>query len=252
MQSTRQSTRVPIHVRRVAPAGWWFDALLVIVFAALMAVLWRGHGLFIDLGVRNWSDAHRPSALYWLARAGNLLGQGGFFSVVALLLALFLAWRRHSIRPVLPVLWAYFLAYVALTLLKGWTDRAAPHANLDTPPTIHPERFGSGGVSYPSGHLANAMIWYGVLALLLTLWVPLRWRRVIRIAPPVILSITTVYLGFHWLSDTAAGLLVGTLLWRLIGRVPWDDIPLGNWLTTHNWAAPALERTPTNPPQNPS
>jgi membrane-associated phospholipid phosphatase len=232
-----------VTFRRVAPNGWWFDALLVIAFSALTAVLWRGHGLFIDLAVRNWADAHQPRALYWLARAGNLLGQGGFFSVVALLLALYLGWRRHSIRPVLPVLWAYLLAYVGIEILKTWTDRAAPHANHDTPPILHPERFGSGGVSYPSGHLANAMIWYGVLALLLTLWLPLRWRRLLRIAPPVILSITTVYLGFHWLSDTIAGLLLGTFLWRLVGRVPWDDIPLGRWLTTHNWAAPAIERT---------
>jgi membrane-associated phospholipid phosphatase len=233
-----------VSIRRVAPSGWWFDALLVIAFAALTAVLWRGHGLFIDLGVRNWVDAHQPRALHWAARAGNLLGQGGFFTSVAALLAIFLCWRRHSVRPILPVVLGFLLTYIGITTLKDWADRAAPHANLDTPPTIHPEHFGSGGISYPSGHLANAMVWYGVIALLLTLWWPLRWRRVLRIVPPVILSITTVYLGFHWLSDTIAGLLLGTFLWRIIGRVRWDDIPLGRWLTTRGWAAPAVERTP--------
>jgi membrane-associated phospholipid phosphatase len=233
----------PIRVRRVVPTGWWFDALLVAAFAVLTSVLWQGHLLFVDLGVRNWVDDHQPRLLHDLARVGNLLGQGGFFTAVAFLLALFLCWRRHSIRPLLPVVWAFLLTYVAITVLKGWTDRAAPHANHDTPPIIHPERFGSGGVSYPSGHLANAMVWYGVLALLLTLSVSLRWRWVIRIAPPVILSITTVYLGYHWLSDTAAGLLLGSFLWRLIGRVPWDEIPLGRWLTARGWAGPALERT---------
>lgn len=230
------------RTRRVAPSGWWFDGLLVIAFGALTAVLDAGHLLFIDLAVRNWADDHQPAVLHDLARAGNLLGQGGFFTLVALLLALVLCWRRHSVLPVLPVLMAFALTFVSITVLKDWTDRAAPHANLDSPPVIHPERFGSGGISYPSGHLANAMVWYGTLALLLTLWVSAGWRWAIRIVPPVVLSITTVYLGYHWLSDTAAGLLLGAFLWRLIGRVPWDDIPLGRWLTERNWAGPGVTR----------
>ncbi len=234
-----------LTARRVAPAGWWFDALLLVAFAALTYALWHGHFLNVDLAVRNWSDSHQPQVLHVLARAGNLLGQGGFFTSVCGLLGLFLCWSRRSIRPILPVIAAFLLTSVTLSILKGWTDRAAPHANTDHPPILHPELFGSGGVSYPSGHLGNALVWYGTLALLLTLWVPRRWLWVLRIAPPVILSITTVYLGFHWLSDTVAGLMIGSLLWRIIGRTPWDDIPLGRWLTSRGWAGPALERLAT-------
>lgn len=240
MQLSSQDQR--LRARSVVPSGWWFDGLLVLGFVALTTVLWQGHLLFIDLAVRDWSDEHRPTALYWLARAGNLLGQGGFFTVVALLLSLLLCWRRHSIRPLLPVVTAFVLTTVVITALKDWTDRAAPHANHDIPPVLRPELFGSGGVSYPSGHLANALVWYGVLALLLSTWLPLRWRRLIRIAPPIILAITTVYLGYHWLSDTVAGILLGAFLWRLIGRVPWDDLPLGARLTAAGWAGPAVER----------
>lgn len=231
-----------LHARRVVPEGWWFDALLLVAFAALTYLLWHGHFLNVDLAVRNWSDDHQPRALHILARAGNLLGQGGFFTSVCGLLGLFLCWQRHSVRPILPVIAAFVLTSVTLSILKGWTDRAAPHANTDPIPIAHPELFGSGGASYPSGHLGNAIVWYGTLALLLTLWVPRRWLWVLRIAPPVILSITTVYLGFHWLSDTIGGLMIGSLLWRLIGRTPWDDIPLGGWLTRRGWAVPALER----------
>lgn len=231
-----------VRVREVKPSGVWFDVLLVVAFAALTYALWHGHLVHVDVAVRNWCDAHQPRALYWLARAGNLLGQGGTFSALALLLSLFLVWRRHSIRPLLPVLLGFALTVGVLTVLKDWTDRPAPHASHETPPIVHPERFGAGGVSYPSGHLGNAFVWYGLLALLLTLWVPLRWRRVIRIVPPVVLTITTVYLGFHWLSDTVAGILVGSFLWRIIGRVPWDDIPLGHFVTSRGWADPAIER----------
>jgi membrane-associated phospholipid phosphatase len=210
----------------VRPRGWWFDALLVIAFVLLTYLLWHGHLLGIDLSVRNWALAHQPRPLYWLARAGNLLGQGGFFTIVALLLALFLCWRRRTFWPVVPVVMALALTFVSITVLKDWTDRAAPRAAIVNH-VIHPERFGSGGDSYPSGHLANALVWYGVLALLLAAWLPDRWLLVIRFVPPVILTITTVYLGFHWLSDTLAGILLGLFLWRLIARVPW---PLP-WLT---------------------
>jgi membrane-associated phospholipid phosphatase len=189
--------------------------------------------LALDLRVRNWSGAHQ--VLYPISGLLNRLGQGGFFTALCLLLALFWVWRRHSVRPLLPVITAFLLTYVSITILKDWTNRAAPKS-----PVPHPELFGSHGVSYPSGHLANAFVWYGVLAMLLAPWLAARWRWVIRIAPPVILTITTVYLRYHWLTDTLAGILLGFVLWRVIARVPWDDVPLGRWLERHGWAGPAL------------
>ena len=108
---------------------------------------------------------------------------------------------------------------------------------------IHPERFGLGGQSYPSGHLVNALVWYGILALLLSPWLtPLLWRLV-RIVPPVVLTLTTVYLGYHWLTDTVAGILLGVFLDRLLRRIPWDEIPLGQRLRASGWDRPALDGT---------
>jgi membrane-associated phospholipid phosphatase len=222
----------------VQPRTWWFDVALLVAFVALTLLLANGHLLRLDVVVSDWSGDHQPRALYWLARVGNLLGQGGFFTMVCTLLAVFWTWRRHTIRPFFPVVMAFVLVFVSVTVLKDITARAAPLTPISAA-VPHPDEFGSGGVSYPSGHLVNAMVWYGVVALLLSPWVRGKWRWLIRIAPPAILSITTVYLQFHWISDTIAGLLLGSFLWRLIGRVTWDDVPLPRWLRDTGWAGPA-------------
>jgi membrane-associated phospholipid phosphatase len=192
------------------------DGGLVLGFVALTLLLWRGAFLGADVAVRDWSDAHRPAALYWAARGGNLLGQGGALVALSALLAVLLAWRRRSVRPLLPVVAAFALTFAVLQVLKSITDRPAPHALL-----AHPERLGLGGQSYPSGHLVNAIVWYGILALLLAPWLtPTLWW-LLRLAPPFVLCFTTVYLGYHWLTDTIAGVLLGLLLDRLLRRIPW-------------------------------
>jgi membrane-associated phospholipid phosphatase len=230
---------------RVRPAGWWFDGLLLAAFVAITVGV-ADHALTgIDAQVRFWADGHRPTPLFVLARAGNLLGQGTPLTGLCLVLALLLVWRRHSVRPVLPVIVAFALTFGTLTPMKRITARPAPHARL-----AHLSKawdggyFGLGGASYPSGHIVNSIVWYGVLALLLGAWLNGTWRRVVRIVPPAVLCVTTVYLGFHWLTDTAAGILFGLFLDRLMHRVPWDGLPLGRWLGATGWAAPGLDPGP--------
>jgi membrane-associated phospholipid phosphatase len=210
-----------VRLARVRPAGWWPDVLLLAGFVALTVALARGALLGWDLAVRSFVDGHRPAVLYWPAWVGNYLGQGGWLTGGCGLLALYLAWRRRSLWPLGLVVAAFILTFGTLTPLKDWAERAAPH----TFELAHPERFGSGGVSYPSGHLVNAIVWYGVLALLLTPWLPERARLALRVVPPAVLCLTTVYLGYHWLTDTVAGLLLGLLLDRLLHRVPWRVAP---------------------------
>jgi membrane-associated phospholipid phosphatase len=70
--------------------------------------------------------------------------------------------------------------------------------------------------------MVNTVVWYGVLALLLAPWLAAGVRRWLRFAPPVIVFVTTVYLNFHWLTDSVAGVLLGVVLDRLLARAPWD------------------------------
>jgi membrane-associated phospholipid phosphatase len=48
----------------------------------------------------------------------------------------------------------------------------------------------------------------------------------VRLGPPLIVFGTTIYTGFHWLTDSIAGVLLGLVLTRIMARIPWDTIPL--------------------------
>lgn len=208
------------------PGGWWVDGLLVAAFVGLTLALARGHLLGLDLAVRDWVDAHRPDAAYWIARVLNMLGQGGLVLLpLSTLLGVAVMWRRRVAWPAVYVVSALLLTGVTIGPLKFWFDRGYPH-NWALP---HPEELFSdpvGGTAYPSGHVANAIVWFGVMALFLrALTSPSdRLIRAIRVLPPIVVFCVTTYLGFHWITDSVAGLLLGLLLDRLLARVPWADL----------------------------
>jgi membrane-associated phospholipid phosphatase len=207
----------------VRPAGWWFDLLLLAGFAALTALLAAGVLLDLDEAVSAWCVDNRVAGAFWLARVFNFLGNGGPLTLLCLLIAGWLAVRGRTVRPVLPVVAAFLLTGIAILPIKLWTDRAAPNSTLadavDVFNTLPPGEY---SMSYPSGHMVNAVVWYGVLALLLAPWLATGVRRWLRVAPPAIVFVTTVYLNFHWVTDSVAGLLLGVVLDRLLTRAPWD------------------------------
>jgi membrane-associated phospholipid phosphatase len=246
----------PIAVR---PRGWWFDLVLVALFVALSAALASGHLLKLDQDVANWVDQHQPGPLYWTARVLNYLGQGGqVLMSVSIVLAAWLVWRVRSVRPLVVFVAAFVLTYLTIGPLKIWMSRAAPHSTQPTRVELFNHQLPPGeySVGYPSGHVANALVWYGVIALLISGLLraygkpPLapRLHALIRGLPPAILFGTTTYLAFHWITDSVAGLLLGLVLTRLLARVPWDEVPLPR---LRGWERPAGLVTTRRPPASP-
>ncbi|MFC0008044.1 phosphatase PAP2 family protein [Micromonospora siamensis] len=243
------TVRRNVRLRAVRPPGWWPDALLIVVLVALTVAL-AAHQLFgIDRAVADWADAHRPTAARWTAMTLNYLGQGTPLTLIAAGLGVLLAVRLRSVRPLLPPVTAFVLTYLTIGPLKVWTARPAPSASSKEP-FLPPERTlplfqhdlpVSYAQSYPSGHVANAIVWYGVIALLLAPLLATYGRRMppgvvtgIRVVPPLVVFCTTIYLGWHWLTDSVAGLALGFLLDRLLRRMPWDDLPLPGRLREHD------------------
>ena len=214
-------------MRKVKPDTWWLDVALLAAFGALtVALAAKAPLLDLDLAVRDFADAHRPTPLYWTARVLNYLGQGGLvLTPLAAIVAFVLAVRRRSARPFLPVVAAFALTYCTIGPLKLVTDRASASSRIEHSEWLFHD---PGGMSYPSGHVVNAIVWYGVLALLLTSVLTSNQRRVMRYGAPAIVLATTTYLSYHWVTDGVAAILVGLVLDRLLGRVDWDRV--AEWL----------------------
>ena len=142
---------------------------MVLGFVAVTALLAWPPVRDLDLAVRDLADAHRPPSADTIAQLFNRLGSGGILSGVALVLAVLLAAWRRSAWPLAPVVAAFVLTGVVIQPLKLYLHRAAPHSPL--PDDVEVRLFSQPeGLSYPSGHAVNTIVWYGVLCLLLTTW----------------------------------------------------------------------------------
>lgn len=142
----------------------------------------------------------------------TLFGQRGPILIVALPFAAWLAWRVRSIEPVARLVVALILLAGSVYALKYGIGRSAP-------PTDGLRV--AGGQSFPSGHLANAVLVWGLVA-----WLAHRYARavparliaaldVVRFAGPVLVVVGMTLLDYHWLTDFIAGAALGVVLLRL-------------------------------------
>ncbi len=145
--------------------------------------------------------------VWWLS-VSNLFGSGGFqLALIPLLLPL-LGWPR--LRQLLfAMLWLGLLVQASKEGI-GWPRPFHLQPELAT--------HSAQGFGMPSGHTASALLFWG--ALLGWLWPA---RRGLAYSLALLLALTTglarVWLGGHFISDVAAGLLIGALL--LAARPCW-------------------------------
>lgn len=146
---------------------------------------------------------HFPRATPWVLRY-VMLGQRGPSSHVAFVYLVYLAIRQRSWRPLMLFITALTMLNVTVGAIKLATGRLGPAL------TTHPRAVFDGGDIFPSGHTSNAVVIFGVLAM-----VALEHRRA-WIALAVFVSTTvglsTIFLDTHWVTDVLGGWLAGVLV----------------------------------------
>jgi membrane-associated phospholipid phosphatase len=117
-----------------------------------------------------------------------------------------LVWKRwHEAIYVVYVVIGEVLIFLATTLL---IDRQRPEVpQLDpAPPTS----------SFPSGHTAAAVCFYGAAAAIIAWRVRKRWLRwtviALAVAIPLLVGLARLYRGMHFPTDVTGGLFLG-LVW---------------------------------------
>jgi undecaprenyl-diphosphatase len=186
--------------RRAALLTAGVVALTAVVFALVadhgtLAAIQRRDDAWLRLMISG-----RTPALTVIAKVFNVLGLVYVTLPVRIAVAGFLALRRR---------WWHLAAFTAAVVvsevligsLKGIYDRARPPGSL----------VATSGASFPSGHAVAASV--TAVAAVIAL-VPAGRRRTLwggaAVAFSILMGLSRAYLGAHWLSDAAAGILLGT------------------------------------------
>ncbi|MGW6869474.1 phosphatase PAP2 family protein [Streptomyces sp. NPDC054901] len=145
-----------------------------------------------------------------------VLGQRGPTAVMVAAWLGWRSWRQHTLRPLITLGVALLLLNITVGAVKLGLGRLGPHYATQ----IGSAELFAGGDIFPSGHTANAVVTWGILAYLASTTVT---RRVLSIVSAVVsLSVgaTTVYLGTHWVSDVLLGWTAGLLIMLAL---PWFE-----------------------------
>ena len=147
------------------------------------------------------------------------------WQVMAALQLGLLAWFWVSRQPRIALHWLAACVYVwAVSPILKYSLR------IERPPNLVE---GIGPWSFPSGHTLHATVTYGFLAFIIAWSLPVT-RRWWAYAPAVLLTLlvglSRLYLGVHWLSDVLASLALGALWIALLGMaLRHHQPPPGNW-----------------------
>jgi undecaprenyl-diphosphatase len=167
-----------------------------------------------DASTLHWFTGHRSSGWTMIARAITTAGDPAGLAVIGLLFASFLAWRSHSMVPMVLILGVVAVASAASTISKVVVGRTRPPAAV--------QLMTETDFSYPSGHVTGTAALGGAV-LLVYLGARPRILRAIAatllvVLVMVVVAVVRLYLGVHWLTDVIGGGLLGCSI-VLIGAV---------------------------------
>ncbi|AVV43469.1 phosphatase PAP2 family protein [Streptomyces sp. ID05-04B] len=195
-------------------------ALLVATLAFYVAIVWlvvvTSWLVRFDWQVmffrpyQQWPEIHAFLDYY------VVLGQRGPTAVMVAAWLGWRSWRQHTLRPLLTLGASLLLLNITVGAAKIGMGRLGPHYAT----TIGANEMWLGGDIFPSGHTANAVVTWGILAYLASTPRARRWLSAVSAVVSLGVGLTTVYLGTHWLSDVVLGWTSGLLVMLAL---PWCE-----------------------------
>jgi len=181
-----------------------FGCILVAVRTDTVLTAW-------DLSISHWVESRATTqgdnvatfltdlGDYFLLRAGTLLAIAG--------LLIRRDWRRAGMFAALIV-----IEEMLTPILKGWVARPRPPFPQDS--------LILADYSFPSGHAVLAAAFYSMVAYLGWTYIRTAWQKwsIVTLSVGLILMVglSRVYLGVHYVTDVVGGWLVGVGLFLLV------------------------------------
>ena len=189
-------------MKRAAVFYW----LIGIVIAAIAIAT----AFYFDDAVRDFIAQHQNAMMRNFMRNVSLYGDWPSHLVLGLLL-LGIAWRRQSkkwMRIFLSMLMALAIAGVIGRGIQIATGRARPSVRTEEVRN----RFSAKYNAFPSGHVAASTAFFGVLIFA-------RHRIGLACLPiPILIGLSRMYLGAHYLSDVVCAAVLGIICAALVAH----------------------------------
>jgi undecaprenyl-diphosphatase len=203
------------------------------VTAVVLAVIY----LVLTIGVLSGSDVDGADTLVFRWAGTNpwpglhgvlswwvLLGQRGICGSIAAVWFGWVALRRRNLRPLITLVVVTLVLNLFIGAAKLAIGRLGPLQLGPAAGQIGATRVFDDGTIFPSGHTANAVVIWGLMAML-AVQHRRRWGVVAGFVA-VTVGLSTIYLGTHWISDVFAGWAAGGLVLLAVPSMT----PVVDWL----------------------
>jgi undecaprenyl-diphosphatase len=202
--------RVLVHADRRVIGGVAVAVSFVALLTAALFVGWvfssidsnRGVARW-DQSVADWGPEHASSSAASVMKAITRLGATYVLIGIMIVIGV-IDWAR---RRQWTTLWFLLTGGLGVVLINNALKLLIMR---DRPPVEH--LVGSAGSSFPSGHSAAAAACWMAIALVAGRWLPRPvrpWLSIVAVGLAVLVGASRALLGVHWLTDVAAGLVVG-------------------------------------------
>ena len=197
----------------ISAVGLGLATLLGWAFAEVYEAVTENNGIAgFDQPVLSWMVASRTpvftTLVNWFTQTGGPIGM----PIIAVVVTAILMRASHSIRPLILTLVAGGGSLAMTIAIKSLVGRQRPPLAEAVPPY-------ESSASFPSGHALNAIVITGILVystLLVVRTSRARWiTTVVGAAYALLIGLSRVYLGHHWLSDVIGAWLLG-LAWLAV------------------------------------